>query len=146
MWLELPNALCREEKVPTELFFGSESERPAERDLRIKMAKAVCDRCLDRQPCLKWAKANDERGVWGGTTEQERLRSGEHMSRLPATSELPHDWLIVAEEDGVVLRKTRQKLNRYWEVVVDGLPRFSHPLESEGWIAWNRAVEARMRP
>jgi len=142
---DLPNAICRSEQVPTELFFGSEPENASERDLRIKIAKTVCKRCPERQPCLAWAIHNDERGVWGGTTEQERLRSVDAMPNQTVPNEIP-EWLKVAEKDDVILRKTRDKLNRRWEVLVDGVPRFSHSLESEGWIAWNRWVEARMRP
>jgi WhiB family redox-sensing transcriptional regulator len=35
-------------------------------------AKAVCSRCLVRPECLAFAIDNDERGVWGGTSEAER--------------------------------------------------------------------------
>ena len=141
----LDDALCLSEQVPTELFFGAENESSSERDLRIKIAKSVCERCPEKEPCLRWAIHNDERGVWGGTTEQERLRSVDAMP-IRETPTPVTEWLKVAEHDGVVLRKTRDKLNRRWEVVVDETPRFSHSLESEGWIAWNRWVEARMRP
>jgi WhiB family redox-sensing transcriptional regulator len=38
-------------------------------------AKAVCDRCPVRQPCLEWALSNREKeGVWGGCNERERRR------------------------------------------------------------------------
>jgi WhiB family redox-sensing transcriptional regulator len=38
-------------------------------------AKAVCDTCPVRQPCLEHALAVREReGVWGGATERERRR------------------------------------------------------------------------
>ncbi|HXY44652.1 MAG TPA: WhiB family transcriptional regulator [Acidimicrobiales bacterium] len=38
-------------------------------------AKAVCDACPVRQPCLEHALAGREReGVWGGLTERERRR------------------------------------------------------------------------
>lgn len=142
---DFTDALCFSEKVPTELFFGAEHETSSERDLRIKVAKSICAKCPIQSDCLAWAIHNDERGVWGGTTEQERLRSTDAMpTHEPPTPTT--EWLKVAEHDGVVLRKTRDKLNRRWEVVVDELPRFSHSLESEGWIAWNRWVEARMRP
>ena len=38
-------------------------------------AKAVCDNCPVREPCLEWALANREQdGVWGGASERERRR------------------------------------------------------------------------
>lgn len=38
-------------------------------------AKAVCDACSVRQPCLEYALATREReGLWGGATEKERRR------------------------------------------------------------------------
>lgn len=38
-------------------------------------AKAVCDRCPVRQPCLEWALSHREKeGVWGGCNERERRR------------------------------------------------------------------------
>jgi WhiB family transcriptional regulator, redox-sensing transcriptional regulator len=38
-------------------------------------AKAICDRCPVREPCLEFALGEREReGVWGGCTERERRR------------------------------------------------------------------------
>lgn len=38
-------------------------------------AKAVCEGCVVRQPCLEHALGSREReGVWGGCTEAERRR------------------------------------------------------------------------
>jgi WhiB family redox-sensing transcriptional regulator len=38
-------------------------------------AKAICDACPVREPCLEYALTNRERdGVWGGATERERRR------------------------------------------------------------------------
>ena len=38
-------------------------------------AKAICDICPVREPCLEYALANREHeGVWGGATERERRR------------------------------------------------------------------------
>ena len=44
-------------------------------DEEAEEAKAICDQCQVRQPCLEYALANRERdGVWGGATERERRR------------------------------------------------------------------------
>jgi WhiB family redox-sensing transcriptional regulator len=38
-------------------------------------AKAICEGCDVRQPCLEWALGQREHdGVWGGATERERRR------------------------------------------------------------------------
>lgn len=42
---------------------------------QIEAAKAVCGACPVRRECLEFAMAtNQESGVWGGTTDDERRR------------------------------------------------------------------------
>ncbi|MDQ6784287.1 MAG: WhiB family transcriptional regulator [Actinomycetota bacterium] len=42
---------------------------------QIDSAKAVCDRCEAQRACLEFALAtNQESGIWGGTSEDERRR------------------------------------------------------------------------
>lgn len=36
-------------------------------------AKAVCAKCTVREECLQWALDHESFGVWGGTTEKERI-------------------------------------------------------------------------
>lgn len=127
-----------------EVFYGAENESPFERDLRIMYAKSVCDRCEVREPCLESAIHNDEYGVWGGTTEKERIRSSDMASVLPSP-EPEESWIMVASSWGVILMKTKGKLNRRWQVRVDGVLKHELTLESEAWIAWNRLIEGRMR-
>lgn len=50
---------------PTEVFFPHESEDPTP-------AKAICQVCAFRRPCLAFALTRQVQGVWGGTTEAER--------------------------------------------------------------------------
>ena len=41
----------------------------------IASAKAVCGSCAVRAPCLQFAlETNQQTGVWGGTSEEERRR------------------------------------------------------------------------
>jgi WhiB family redox-sensing transcriptional regulator len=41
----------------------------------IRAAKAVCQTCEVRKACLNYAlETNQENGIWGGTTEDERRR------------------------------------------------------------------------
>jgi WhiB family redox-sensing transcriptional regulator len=63
------HAACRD--VDPELFFPAGNAGPAL--LQIGQAKLVCAACPVRIPCLEWAMAsNQEAGVWGGTSEDER--------------------------------------------------------------------------
>lgn len=42
---------------------------------QIEAAKSVCGACPVREECLEFALAtNQEAGVWGGTTEEERRK------------------------------------------------------------------------
>lgn len=67
------HAECRDEDP--DLFFPIGTTGPPLR--RTRRAKAVCDRCPVREPCLRWATDTGQAvGIWGGTTETER--------RLPA--------------------------------------------------------------
>ena len=54
-----------------ELFFPIGSTGPAVE--QAEEAKRVCARCTVREPCLEFALAsNQDAGVWGGMTEDER--------------------------------------------------------------------------
>ena len=42
---------------------------------QIAAAKAVCDTCEAKEPCLQFAlSTNQDSGVWGGTSEEERRK------------------------------------------------------------------------
>ncbi|MFZ4431771.1 MAG: WhiB family transcriptional regulator [Microthrixaceae bacterium] len=42
---------------------------------QIASAKAVCDTCAAKTPCLEFAlTTNQDSGVWGGTSEEERRK------------------------------------------------------------------------
>ena len=59
-------AACR--GLDTTVFYPEPEEEGAD-------AKAVCDRCPVRMPCLEWALSHREKeGVWGGCNERERRR------------------------------------------------------------------------
>lgn len=54
-----------------ELFFPVGTTGPAVE--QAEEAKLVCARCQVREPCLEFAVAtNQDAGVWGGLTEDER--------------------------------------------------------------------------
>jgi WhiB family redox-sensing transcriptional regulator len=63
------NAACRD--TDPELFFPIGTTGPAVD--QIESAKGVCIGCMARCDCLDFAIAtNQDSGVWGGTTEDER--------------------------------------------------------------------------
>lgn len=144
-------ALCKIEQVPVGLFFGSEDESPAERVLRIAMARSVCQRCEVNERCLVMATDNDERGIWGGKTENERYRSTGVHGVSPMAFVEPLEpvarsvWVTIADSNGVALQMTRGVTPSTWQIVVDGNVRHEKETESEAWIVWNRSVESRMR-
>ena len=75
-------AACQE--ADPELFFPVGTHGPAVDE--IARAKAICAGCRVRRQCLQFALATGQlHGVWGGTTEDERLpharREREHRER-----------------------------------------------------------------
>ena len=59
--------------LSSRLFYGHESESPAEKATREETALAVCGTCPVRNPCRTHAMNLPEMyGVWGGTTEAHR--------------------------------------------------------------------------
>jgi WhiB family redox-sensing transcriptional regulator len=68
-WRE--EAACRD--THPDLFFPVGTTGPALE--QIAAAKAVCERCDVRGPCLEFAlSTNQESGIWGGTSEEERRK------------------------------------------------------------------------
>ena len=64
-------AACRD--TDPDLFFPIGTTGPAVD--QIEAAKAVCCTCTARTECLEFALAtNQESGVWGGTSEEERRK------------------------------------------------------------------------
>ncbi len=60
---------CRDEDP--ELFFPTGTSGPALR--QVARAKAVCLRCPVLEQCREWAlQTGQDRGVWGGLSEEDR--------------------------------------------------------------------------
>lgn len=80
-------ALAGDKRVPEcrdmgpELFVGPDGEGRRDREYREAQAKAVCAGCQVRTECLIWALDHYERGVWGGTSDDDRytIRTGRRM-------------------------------------------------------------------
>lgn len=47
----------------------------------VRAAKAICAWCPVRTDCLDYASAHSQKGIWGGTTEDERARERRLMLR-----------------------------------------------------------------
>lgn len=62
-----PEAACRGSGLD---WFPSRHDLWAEAD-----AVNVCRTCPHQAECLAWAIEHDEHGIWGGTTDRERLRA-----------------------------------------------------------------------
>jgi WhiB family redox-sensing transcriptional regulator len=64
-------AACRDTGVMM-LFFGPDGERPPDREIRERKAKAVCARCPLRAQCLEYALRHPAgHGIWGGLNSEE---------------------------------------------------------------------------
>lgn len=62
---DLPGAVCQ--NVDPEIFYPDLGGPTAD-------AKAVCDVCPVKDPCLEWALVHEERhGVWGGVSARTRV-------------------------------------------------------------------------
>lgn len=73
--------------VDPELFFPVGNTGPAL--AQIEEAKAVCATCTVLDICLKWALDNNQdSGVWGGTSEDERRSLKRRNARQRRTSNL----------------------------------------------------------
>ncbi len=69
MWRDV--AACRD--TDPDLFFPVGTTGPAID--QIAAAKAVCEQCDAKAPCLEFAlTSNQDSGVWGGTSEEERRK------------------------------------------------------------------------
>lgn len=65
------HAACR--STDPDLFFPIGSTGPAIE--QIESAKAVCMQCEAQRSCLEFALVtNQESGIWGGTSEEERRK------------------------------------------------------------------------
>ena len=65
-------AACRGPQ--SSVFFPpSHFERKDEKEVRENRAKAICNECSVRQPCLEFAlRIREPHGIWGGLNEIER--------------------------------------------------------------------------
>lgn len=76
-WRE--TARCKD--LDPELFFPVGTAGAA--TVQIETAKSVCVLCDVRNTCLSYAlESNQEYGIWGGTTEEERRHIKRELTRV----------------------------------------------------------------
>lgn len=76
-------ALCLNEDP--ELFFPIGNSGPAL--AQVEQAKAVCRQCPVTETCLAWAiETNQDAGVWGGMSEDERRSMKRRAARARRAS------------------------------------------------------------
>jgi WhiB family redox-sensing transcriptional regulator len=71
-WFDLGNCVGTD----ADLFFPELATPRA-----IRKATAVCDACEVRPQCLSYALECQEKGIWGGTTEDERRKMRDQRAR-----------------------------------------------------------------
>ena len=70
------------EQVPFAFFYDDEELRTDER-YKVKIAKEICAECPVKMLCLEYAlDANEQFGIWGGTTFKERKQIRRTGGRL----------------------------------------------------------------
>lgn len=76
VWRE--KAACLDEDP--ELFFPAGTTGRAL--AQVEEAKAICSQCPVMDECLEWAlEANEQHGVWGGRSEEERKKMKRRKGR-----------------------------------------------------------------
>jgi WhiB family redox-sensing transcriptional regulator len=65
---DLPQAACT--NANPELFFAEDCVNPNAE--AIAEARAICSPCAERINCLMWGLQNENFGMWGGLTANER--------------------------------------------------------------------------
>ena len=68
--IDWEKANCRE--YPRDIFFDVE-ERYGEKKIDLQILRSICASCPIWEKCLKYASDNEDFGVWGGMTSNERL-------------------------------------------------------------------------
>jgi len=59
-----------------DMFFEPFRELAPQRFVREEAAKQMCAQCPVQSPCRESGRRNHESGIWGGETEEERVRAG----------------------------------------------------------------------
>jgi predicted RecB family nuclease len=66
------DAECKRLEIYTDLFYDIEEERSVNAYDHINSVRRVCVSCPIWKECLTYAFENEQYGMWGGMTSQER--------------------------------------------------------------------------
>ena len=66
-------AQCLQEEIYPDLFYQIEEERSQKAYEFINALRSVCLSCPIWKDCLTYAMRNEDYGMWGGMTTQERI-------------------------------------------------------------------------
>ena len=75
-------AECRKLEIYTDLFYEVEEERSSNAYDHINALRGICASCPIWKDCLTYAFKNEQYGMWGGLTSQERT-SMVHTNQYP---------------------------------------------------------------
>lgn len=67
------DAECRNLEIYTDLFYEVEEERSSSAYDHINSLRGICTSCPIWRDCLTYAFKNEQYGMWGGLTSQERV-------------------------------------------------------------------------
>lgn len=141
----------------THLFFAPEDEKPRDRIAREVEAKALCAVCPVKTECLDDAITRDERGIWGGTTERERMRLARrravsvHVQRaLPSLKPVSPVWReleVRGSTNGTTVRLMIAETGATWHgfqwaVYREDTLAFLADNEPDAWLYFHSLVMA----
>lgn len=73
------DAECRRLEIYTDLFYDIEEQRSTDAYDHINSARAICASCPIWKDCLTYAFENEDYGMWGAMTSQERASIDDPM-------------------------------------------------------------------
>jgi WhiB family redox-sensing transcriptional regulator len=85
-WMQ--QAHCKE--TETRVFFIYREDKDQRQ--RREHAYEICRWCPVKADCLEYAIVNNEIGIWGGTTDQERRRMRRHWIFKTTPRKRPRDY------------------------------------------------------
>ena len=77
--IEWEKAECKRLEIYTDLFYDIEEERSVNAYDHINAVRAICVSCPIWKDCLAYAFQNENYGMWGGMTSQERASIDEPL-------------------------------------------------------------------
>jgi len=80
--IDWDKAECKAAEIPTDLFYSVEEERSILQYEYINSLRSICTACPIWKDCLTYAFENEQYGMWGGMTSQERA-SLDNPSKYP---------------------------------------------------------------